>query len=60
VATWSNFGNEPVYGKNLTRMQMHPADDAEKFATALLSRLEGRAGGFSLVLGPNFIKGDTL
>lgn len=60
VVTWSNFGNEPVYGKNLTRMEMNPSDDAEKFAAALLSRLEGRAGGFSLVLGPNFIKGDTL
>ena len=60
VATWSNFGNEPVYGKNLTRMEMHPADDAEKFAAALLNGLEGRSGGFSLVLGPNFIKGDTL
>ena len=60
VATWSNLGNGPVFAKDLARMEIDPESDAEKFAAAILARLECRPGAFPLTLGPVFRKGDTL
>lgn len=59
VVTWSNAGNEPVYAKELTRIEMDPEDDAGKFGEAILSHLEGCAGAFPLTLGPKFREGET-
>ena len=60
VATWSNLGNGPVFAKELARMELDPESDAEKFADAILARLEGRPGALHLTLGPVFRKGATL
>ena len=60
VATWSNLGNGPVFARELTRMEIDPEGDAEKFAVALLAQLEGRPGAFPLVLSPTFRRGATL
>lgn len=59
VVTWSNAGNEPVYAKELTRIEMDPEDDAGKFGEAILSHLEGCARAFPLTLGPKFREGET-
>jgi len=60
VVTWSNAGNEPVYAKELTRIEMDPEDDAGKFAEAILLHLEGCAGAFPITLVPEFRKGASL
>ena len=60
IATWSNLGNGPVFAKELTRMEIDPEADAEKFADALLAHLEGRPDAFPLTIGPTFRKGATL
>ena len=60
VATWANLGNGPVFGCELTRVEMAPAGDAERFAKVILDRLEGKSGDIQLVFGPIFKKGDTL
>ena len=60
VVTWSNKGNDPVFAKELTRMEMDPEGDAEKVAAGVLAWLEGRPGDFPLTLGPVFRRGATL
>lgn len=60
IATWSNLGNGPVFAKELTRMEIDPEGDAEKFAAALLAHLEGRHDAFPFTLVPTFRKGATL
>ena len=60
VATWSNSGNDPVFAKELCRLEMDPEGDARKFSEAILSHLEGRSGGFPPAFGPTFRKGATL
>ena len=60
VATWANRGNGPLYAKDLTRAEMDPQGDADKVATAVLARLEGRPCDFPLTLGPVFQRGATL
>ncbi len=60
VATWSNTGNDPVFAKELCRLEMDPEGDARKFSEAILSHLEGRSGGFPPAFGPTFRKGATL
>ena len=59
VVTWSNTGNEPVYAKELTRIEMDPESDAGKFADSILAHLEGCAGAFPITLVPEFRKGET-
>ena len=59
VVTWSNAGNEPVYAKELTRIEMDPEDDAGKFADSILAHLEGCAGAFPITLCPKFRNGET-
>ena len=60
VATWSNCGNDPVFAKELCRLEMDPEGDARKFSEVILSHLEGRSGGFPPAFGPKFRKGATL
>ncbi len=60
VVTWSNLGNDPVFAKELTRMEMDPESDAEKVADAILAHLEGRPTDFPSTFGPTFRKGATL
>ena len=60
VVTWVNRGNEPVFAKELSRMEMDPEGDADKVAASVLARLEGRPGDFPPTLGPVFRKGATL
>lgn len=60
IATWSNLGNGPIFAKELTRMEIDPEYDAEKFAAALLAHLEGRTDAFPQTIGPTFRKGATL
>lgn len=60
IATWSNLGNGPVFAKELTRIEIDPEGDAEKFAAALLAHLEGRPDAFPFTLVPTFRKGATL
>ncbi len=60
VATWANSGNGPFYAKELTRTEMDPQCDADRIATAVLARLEGRPGDFPPTLGPVFRRGATL
>ena len=60
VVTWANSGNGPFYATELTRTEMDPQGDADKVATAVLARLEGRPGDFPPTLGPVFWKGATL
>ena len=60
VVTWANKGNEPVFAKELSRMEMDPEGDADKVAAAVLAQLEGRPGDFPPTLGPVFRRGATL
>ena len=60
VATLANRGNEPVYARDLCRLEMTPDADAAKFADALIARLEGRDAAFPATFGPTFVKGGTL
>ena len=60
VVTWANRGNGPFYVTELTRTEMDPQGDADKIATAVLARLEGRSGDFPPTLGPVFRRGATL
>ena len=60
VVTWSNLGNGPFYATELTRGEMDPQGDADKVATAVLARIEGRPGDFPPTLGPVFRRGSTL
>ena len=60
IATWSNLGNGPVFSKPLTKVEIDPEADAEKFAAVLLAHLEGRPGAFPFTLVPTFKKGATL
>ena len=60
VATLANRGCEPVYEKDLCRLEMDPEGDALTFADALVARLEGRDAAFPATFGPTFRKGATL
>jgi DNA-binding LacI/PurR family transcriptional regulator len=60
VATWSNCGNDPVFARELCRMEMDPEDDAKKFSEAILAHLDGRSGAFPAAFGPRLKKGETL
>ena len=60
VATWANRDYAPVFTKPLTRMEMDNASIGAKLAECVLDHL--RNGDFpeGLVLGPEYIMGETL
>ena len=60
VATWANCGNEPPFGKDIDRMALDPAADAELVAEALLARLEGDTRPIDFDVKPRFFKGYTI
>lgn len=60
IATWSNAGNEPVFAKELTRIEIDPETDSEKVSSSILSWLEGRSGAFPVTLVPAFRRGRTI
>ncbi len=60
VATLANRGCEPVYARDLCRLEMDPEGDASTFAEALIARLEGRDSAFPSTFGPTFRRGETL
>ena len=60
VVTWANLGIDPLFEKDLTRLEMDPERDAVKVASAVLAKLEADTDAFPLTLGPVFWKGATL
>lgn len=60
VVTWANYGSAPVFGRELTRMEMNPFADGRKSAAWMLGILESKKRTAPLVLGPKYICGKTL
>ena len=59
VVTWANYGCGPVFGKELSRMEMNPFSDGKKSAAWILEILKGGGKSVRLVLGPKYISGQT-
>jgi len=60
VVTWANYGLGPVFGKELSRMEMNPFEEGRRSASWILEVLEGRRDLSRLVIGPVYIPGATL
>lgn len=60
VATMSVLGAGPVFEKELARLELDPAGDAEKVSSAVLAQLNGDLSGLPLTLGPVYKHGSTL
>ena len=60
VATWSNAGFEPIYGRDLSRMEMDPVASGATVAEAALAYLKTGQYPAVSVVGPKWIAGETL
>ena len=59
LATWSNIGITNIYEREVSRMEMDPAEAGRQVAAAALAYL--RTGTYPAVtIGPKWIAGDTL
>ena len=60
AGTLSNLGIDIVYGKDVTRLETRPADDADRIAAAVIAFLETGAFPGGVTFAPKFIPGETL
>ena len=60
LATWANRGLGPVFSRPFSRMEMNPLEAGRNVADALLAHLRGGAFPPNVVIGPEWIEGETI
>ena len=60
VVSWANFGQAPVYLRDLTRMELNPITGGEKVAEAVIKYLKTQVWERDVTLTPTWIDGETI
>lgn len=60
VLTWANRGNEPIFEKDLARLELDPEANAQVFANQILDYLRTGRFGAALTFGTAYAPGETL
>ena len=60
VVSWANFGQAPVYLRDLTRMELNPITGGEKVAEAVMKYLKTQVWEKDVALTPTWIDGETI